>query len=122
MTIRHELVEELLAGRDPSEVFTRDGLLDELKRALAERMLDAELDQHLSSERARADGAADGEAEAPRNHRNGHSRKTVLTGTGKLELQVPRDRLSSFEPQLSPSIAAASRSSTTGWSRSTPAA
>jgi putative transposase len=93
MTIRHELVEELLAGRDLSEVFTRDGLLDEVKRALAERMLDAELDQHLSSERARADG----EAEAPR---NGHSRKTVLTGTGKLELQVPRDRLSSFEPQL----------------------
>ncbi len=100
MTIRHELVEELLAGRDPSEVFTRDGLLDELKRALAERMLNAELDQHLASERARADGAADGDGEAPRNHRNGHSRKTVLTGTGKLELQVPRDRLSSFEPQL----------------------
>ena len=81
-------------------MFTRDGLLDELKRALAERMLDAELDQHLASERARTDEGANGEADGPRNHRNGHSRKTVLTGTGALELQVPRDRLSSFEPQL----------------------
>ena len=30
MAIRNELVEELLAGRDPSEVFAQDGLLDEL--------------------------------------------------------------------------------------------
>ncbi len=96
MAIRNELVEELLAGRDPSEVFTSDGLLDELKKALAERMLNAELDQHLASERA----GASGEAEGPRNYRNGSSRKTVLTGTGKLELQVPRDRQASFEPQL----------------------
>ncbi len=117
MTIRQELVEKLLAGQDPSEVFTRDGLLDELKRALAERMLDAELDQHLASERARADGA-----EAPRNHRNGHSRKTVLTGTGKLDLQVPRDRLSSFEPQLVAKYRRCFPSSTTRWSRFTPGA
>ena len=56
MAIRQELVEGLLAGRDPSEVFAHDGLLDELKRALAERMLDAELDQHLASERAGSEG------------------------------------------------------------------
>jgi putative transposase len=94
MAIRNELIEELLAGKDPQEVFAQDGLLDELKKALAERILDAEMDQHLVSERSTAE-----EAE-PRNHRNGHSRKTVLTGTGKLELQVPRDRQASFEPQL----------------------
>ena len=94
MAIRNELIEELLAGKDPQEVFARDGLLDELKKALAERILNAEMDQHLSSERS--------ETETPgrRNHRNGHSRKTVLTGTGPLELQVPRDRQASFEPQL----------------------
>jgi putative transposase len=96
MAIRHELVEELLAGRDASEVFTPDGLLDELKKALVERMLNAELAQHLATERSGASGEADG----PRNHRNGSSRKTVLTGTGKLELQIPRDRQASFEPQL----------------------
>src|SRR5712671_1834527 len=94
MAIRNELIEELLADKDPQEVFAQDGLLDELKKALAERILNAEMDQHLVSERSTAE-----EAE-PRNHRNGHSRKTVLTGTGKLELQVPRDRQASFEPQL----------------------
>jgi putative transposase len=94
MTIRNELVEELLAGHDPSEVFAQDGLLDELKKALAERILNAELDQHLAAERSGAAG------EGPGNHRNGTSRKTVLTGTGKLDLQIPRDRQASFEPQL----------------------
>jgi transcriptional regulator with XRE-family HTH domain len=56
---------------------------------LAERILNAEMDQHLAAERTEAETAG------PRNHRNGHSRKTVLTGTGALELQVPRDRQAS---------------------------
>ena len=94
MAIRNELIEELLAGREPQEVFSQDGLLEELKKALAERILNAEMEQHLASERSEAEGTE------PRNHRNGHSRKTVLTGTGKMELQVPRDRQASFEPQL----------------------
>lgn len=94
MAIRNEVIDELLAGHDPQAVFSQDGLLDELKKALAERILDAELVQHLASERVEADGSE------PRNHRDGHSRKAVLTGTGKLDLQVPRDRQASFELQL----------------------
>ena len=94
MAIRNELIEELLAEKDPQEVFAQDGLLDELKKALAERILKAEMDQHLAA------GRTEAETPGPRNHRNGHSRKTVLTGTGALELQVPRDRQASFEPQL----------------------
>jgi hypothetical protein len=46
MAIRTEPIEELLAGKDPQEVFSQDGLLDELKKALAERILNAEMDQH----------------------------------------------------------------------------
>ena len=34
------------------------------------------------------------------NHRNGNSAKTVLTDTGALAIEVPRDRHGSFEPQL----------------------
>jgi len=94
MTIRDEIIDELLSGQDPQAVFSQDGLLDTLKKALAERILNAELDHHLASERAQA------ALEAPRNHRNGHSRKTVLSGSGKLEIAVPRDRHASFEPQL----------------------
>src|SRR5262245_51278942 len=80
------VLDQLLVGADPKSAFAKDGLLDELKKALAERALNAEMDQHL------ADGTG--------NSRNGYSSKTVLTGTGKIELSVPRDRQSSFDPQL----------------------
>jgi len=82
MAIDKELLDQLLAGRDPKELFAKDGLLDELKKALSERMLSAELDDHLESEGA----------EGATNRRNGTSRKTMLTGTSKVTLDVPRDR------------------------------
>ena len=90
MAIEKDLVDQLLAGRDPKDVFARDGLVDELKRALSERILNAEIDEHL-----------DGEAAAGKtNHRNGYSRKSVLTGTAKIPLSVPRDRAGTFDPKL----------------------
>ena len=49
--IEKELLDQLLAGHDPSEVFGKDGLLDDLKKALSERILNAELDDHLDVER-----------------------------------------------------------------------
>lgn len=88
--IKGELLDELLQGRDPKTLFEQDGLLDELKKALAERALNAELDHHLEQDAEQAAG----------NHRNGSSSKTVLTENGKLALSIPRDRQSRFEPQL----------------------
>jgi putative transposase len=88
--IPDELLDQLLAGSDPRAALADGGLLDGLKKALAERALNAELDHHLEG------GEPDGRA----NGRNGYGGKTVLTGTGKLELQVPRDRLATFDPQL----------------------
>jgi putative transposase len=90
MAIEKELLDQLLAGRDPAEVFAKDGLLDDLKKALSERILNAELDEHLDGERAEGSG----------NRRNGSSKKTVLTGTSKMTLAVPRDRAGSFDPKL----------------------
>lgn len=81
--------DQLLSGRDPKDVFSKDGLFDELKKALAERVLNAELDEHL-----------DGEAAAGKsNHRNGYSKKTVLTETSKIDIKVPRDREGTFDPK-----------------------
>jgi putative transposase len=85
-----ELVDQLMAGRDPSTLFDKGGLLDDLKRSIAERALNAEMDHHLAAETA--DGGS--------NSRNGYSKKTVLTDSGKLGISVPRDRLSTFDPQL----------------------
>ena len=42
------LLDQLLDGSDPRTAFKPDGILDALKKALAERMLNAEMDQHLS--------------------------------------------------------------------------
>src|SRR5580658_3753993 len=47
--IADEVVDQLLVGREPSTVFESGGLLDELKKRLAERMLNAELDHHLEN-------------------------------------------------------------------------
>jgi putative transposase len=90
MAIDKALLDQLLTGRDPKELFAKDGLLDDLKKALSERILNAELDEHLGSERDA--GTA--------NRRNGSSKKTVLTGSTKLTIAVPRDREGSFDPQL----------------------
>jgi hypothetical protein len=65
----------------------RTGLLDDLKKALVERVLNAEMDHHLAGEE-------------PGNRRNGYGKKTVVTDTGTIALEVPRDRQASFDPQL----------------------
>ncbi len=50
--ISDQLLDQLLAGADPKTVFAKDGLLDELKKALSERFLNAEIDEHLAMARA----------------------------------------------------------------------
>lgn len=85
-----ELLDELLAGQNPATVLTSGGLLGDLKKALAERMLNAEMDVHLDSEAEREAG----------NHRNGNSEKTVLSDDGELVLSIPRDRHGRFDPAL----------------------
>jgi putative transposase len=82
------ILDQLLAGADAKTAFDQGGLLDELKKALAERALNAEMDHHLAGE--------GGE----NNSRNGYGRKSVATDTGRIALEVPRDRQASFDPQL----------------------
>ena len=73
-----------------------DALFRRMKKALAERILNAELTHHL--------GYAPGEARpaAQPNHRNGSTAKTVLAGDDTLALDIPRDRAGTFAPQLVP--------------------
>lgn len=82
------ILDQLLAGSDVRTAFDQGGLLDELKKAFAERALNAEMDHHLAGE--------GGEG----NSRNGYGRKSVVTDTGRIALEVPRDRQASFDPQL----------------------
>ncbi len=90
LPLSNEILDQLLAGRDPKTVLQADGRIGELKKALAERMLNAEMDVHLANE-----------AEAGiLNHRNGSSPKIVLTPDGELTLSIPRDRHGRFDPTL----------------------
>jgi putative transposase len=83
-TIPDALLNQLLAGADRKSAFDPNGLLDNLKKALAERALNAEMDHHLSGDEEAGNG------------RNGYGRKTVLTETAKLELEILRDRRATF--------------------------
>ena len=93
--IDDDLIDELLKGCErPEDLLGDGGLRQGLKRALMQRMLGAELTDHL--------GDAPGETAPPvqPNRRNGTGRKTVKGEAGAFEIDVPRDRDGSFEPRL----------------------
>jgi hypothetical protein len=90
------ILDQALAGADPKSAFEADGLLDELKKALAERALNAEMGHHPAGEDAG-------------NTRNGYGRKIVTTETGRIELAIPRDR------QATTSAAAFAGPTSSGW-------
>jgi putative transposase len=95
--IKTELLEELLkSATKPEDLLGPDGLLHQLKGALMERMLEAEMSAHLGYDPNDAKGRNTG------NSRNGHTSKTVETETGPVKVRVPRDRNGAFEPQVVP--------------------
>ena len=92
--LTEEALDALVAGvQTPAQM---EDVLRDVKKALVERMLQVELTQHL--------GYADGAERPPGvvNARNGSTPKTVLTDDGALPLDIPRDRTSTFAPQLVP--------------------
>lgn len=90
--IKQEIIDELMKEYRGPEDF--QALFTALKKAVAERALNAELSTHLGYEKGEEKPAEQA------NHRNGASRKTVLSESGKMQIEVPRDRAGSFEPQL----------------------
>lgn len=95
MPITPELLDELLKDyQSPNDMFGNDGLLQQLTKAVLERALQGEMTHHLGYEKHDATGNNSG------NSRNGKSKKTIKGKRGQVEIEVPRDRESSFEPQL----------------------
>jgi len=89
------LLDELLKGQSsPEDISGENGLLKQLTQRMVERAVEAEMTEHLGYEPHAVEGRATG------NSRNGKSRKTVQSGNGQFEIEVPRDRDGSFEPQL----------------------
>jgi putative transposase len=96
-TIKPEHLDALLAGyENPDDLLGENGLFQQLKKALLERALGAELSHHLGYEKGDPAGRGNG------NSRNGSYPKTVLTEDGAIGLDVPRDRNGTFEPAIVP--------------------
>ena len=93
-TRRETLLSELASECESPEEFLT--LLNDLKKTLLEKALEAEMDQHLGYRKHEPSGRGSG------NSRNGSSKKTVQGEFGKAEIQTPRDRNGTFDPQLLP--------------------
>src|SRR5215203_3237192 len=98
---------EQLANELAAQVTTLEdlnGLMRTMMKTALERMLSTELDVHLqrrgATEPTDAPTTTDTAATAPKNRRNGHSKKTVSGDMGEFTLKTPRDRNGTFEPQL----------------------
>jgi putative transposase len=93
--IRPEVLDELLKNyQKPEDLLGQDGLLQQLTKALVERALGGELTHYLGYEKNALEGRGTG------NSRNGTTPKTLRGKRGQVQIDVPRDRNSEFEPQL----------------------
>ena len=93
---RRELISELLSA---ANVQSMDDIQNLFKETIAEFMqgsLEAELDEELGYE------PYDVKNKNTENSRNGHSKKTLRTSMGKVEIDIPRDRNGDFEPKILP--------------------
>jgi putative transposase len=97
MAIDKELIDKLLADyKGPEDLIGEQGLLKQLTKALVERAMQAELTHHLGYKKHDPAGRGSG------NTRNGTSKKTLQGDFGAAEIEVPRDRNGTFQPQIVP--------------------
>jgi putative transposase len=90
-----ELLDQLLANyTKPEDLTGKDGILKQLTARLVERALQTEMTEHLGYEKH------DPKGRGVPNSRNGTSAKTLKTEQGPVDIEVPRDREGTFEPQL----------------------
>jgi putative transposase len=90
-----QVIDALLEqGADAEDLFGQDGLLKQLTKKLTERMLEAELTDHLGYEKHAPEGYNNG------NSRNGKTTKTLKSERGNISIDIPRDRDGSFDPKL----------------------
>jgi putative transposase len=82
--------------KKPEDLIGESGLLKQLTKALIERAMKTEMTAHLGYEKHEPAGKKSG------NSRNGKSKKTIKGEFGNMEIAVPRDRNSTFEPVIIP--------------------
>jgi len=87
MSEKFNFEEALKAIQSGQDITGKDGVLASLIKQLTEAALEGEMDSHIAKE-------------VKKNRRNGKSKKTIKSTSGKFELEAPRDRAGTFEPQI----------------------
>jgi putative transposase len=82
-----EAIDKLKSGQS---LTGKDGILTPLIKEIIEAALEGEMDSHLQ----------DCKTQEESNRRNGKLKKIMKTDTGSFELETPRDRNGSFEPEI----------------------
>jgi putative transposase len=108
-SIAEQLIEQ--ARADGVGLVGPGGLLAGLTKQILEAGLEVEMDEHLGYRKHAAEGRNHG------NSRNGTRSKTVITEIGPVDIDVPRDRDATFDPQTGVTINAVSVGSTRWSSR-----
>ena len=97
MATTDELLDILMKDyKKPEDLIGENGLLKQLTKRPLERAMQAEMTDHLGYDKHAPSGKNSG------NSRNGTSKKTVTGEFGNLDISVPRDRNSTFEPIIIP--------------------
>lgn len=90
-----DLKAEIKKCKTMEDVVGKNGLMQRLLGGVMQQLLEAEMEEHLGRERY--ERSSD---EENKNYRNGHSKKSIRSSFGDVELNVPRDRNSEFEPKV----------------------
>jgi transposase-like protein len=96
MSEREKLAHQILQAYQPESVEDMQNALKDIFGPMFEAMLKGEMNDHLGYSNN------DHSAKNTTNRRNGYSEKSIKTSAGEIEIQVPRDRDASFEPQIIP--------------------
>ncbi len=91
---KFDLNEELKKCKTIADLTGKDGLFKKLLKQMIEGALEGEMESHLGYIKSSPQGHLSG------NSRNGYNSKKVKSNAGEIDLEVPRDRKASFEPQL----------------------
>lgn len=97
MAITEDLLDQLIKDyKKPEDLLGENGLLKELTKRLLERAMQAEMTDHLGYAKSATSGKNSG------NSRNGSYKKKVKGDFGEIDLSIPRDRNSTFDPAIIP--------------------
>ena len=92
-------IQELLKNSGVESMLDLNKLIGKIKKHFIESILDAEFDEHMGYQKHDQNSI-----DVSNNYRKGKTNKTISTDNGKINIKIPRDELSTFEPRLLKSI------------------